>query len=393
MILPLEGIKVLDLSGMLPGPFCTQILADYGAEVIKIEDQIGDRARHMSPFIDEQGALFYAVNRNKQSIALDLRRAEGKAIFMKLMTKSDVIVDVFRPGVMDKLGLSYEALKKVNPGIIYCALNGFGSTGPYAQTAAHDLNILSLAGITGLTGAKDGLPGISPVQLAGAAGGSLYAVIAILIALHNRQKTGLGQFCDVSMLDGVISLLAYTLAEWSGEQKLPERGNAFLTGAYAFYQIYETSDHKYISLGAIESKFWQEFCRIIGKAEYGVEQWNMELQGEMIAGISTVIKTKTQAAWLDMFASFNICLTPVLSLDEMAEHPQVKARNAIVKLENFQYSGKDMFLGGLPIQFSDTPGAIKTSFPENGQHTAEILSKAGYSTEEIEWFKISGIVY
>lgn len=393
MSMLLDGINVLELSGLLPGPFCTQILADYGAEVTKIEDQAGDRARHMPPFIDEQGALFYAVNRNKKSIGLDLRRAEGKAIFMKLAAKSDVIVDAFRPGVMDKLGLSYEQLKKVNPGLVYCALSGFGSTGPYAKTAAHDLNILSLAGITGLTGAKHSFPGISPVQLAGAAGGSLYAVIAILIALYNRQKTGYGQFCDVSMLDGAISLLAYTLAEWSGEHKLPQRGNAFLTGAYACYQIYETSDHKYISLGALEGKFWEEFCEGIGKADYAPSQWDIEMQDELIESISFIIKSKTQAEWLAVFANSNICLTPVLSLEEMSEHPQVKARNSLIKLENFKYSGKDMFLGGLPIKFLDIPEEIKTSFPENGEHTAEILLKAGYTAEEVELFKISGVIY
>ncbi|MDD3023115.1 MAG: CaiB/BaiF CoA-transferase family protein [Syntrophomonadaceae bacterium] len=388
----LDGIKVLDLSGMLPGPFCTQLLADYGAEIIKIEDLNGDRARRMPPFMDEQGALFYAVNRNKKCIGLNLHRPEGKAIFMKLMASCDVLVEVFRPGVMEKLGLSYEELKKVNPGIIYCALSGFGSTGPCAQTAAHDLNILSLAGVTGLTGSKEGFPGMSPIQLAGTAGGSLYAVIAILMALHNRTQTGQGQFCDVSMLDGVISLLAYTLAEWSGKEALPQRGDAFLTGAYAYYQIYETSDQKYISLGAIETKFWQEFCAKIGKAEYADSQWEMELQQIMINEISAIIKTRTQAEWLDLFAETNICLTPVLSLAEMSEHPQVKSRDMIVKLDNFKYSGKNMILGGLPIKFSDTPGEIKTSFPDAGEHTGEILTAAGYSSEEIELFKISGIV-
>ncbi len=392
MSLPLEGIRVLDLSTMLPGPFCTQVLADYGAEIIKIEDKVGDRGRWSPPFIDDQGALFYAVNRNKKSISLDLRSEEGKNIFEKLVANSDVILDAFRPGVMDKLGLSYEVLKQVNERIIYCALNGFGSTGPLIHTAAHDINIMSLAGITDLSGTKDSLPSLSTLQLTGIAGGSLYAVMAILMALINRQKTGRGQFCDVSMMDGAISLLAYTLGEWSGSGLLPERGNGLLTGGFAFYQIYETSDNKYISLGAVESKFWREFCERIGKPEYLDSQWKPELQEQMIAGIRTVIKEGSQAEWLEIFADANICLAPVLNLEEMSKHPQVVDRDMIIKMKDFRDSGKDMFLSGLPIKFSDTPGEIKLNFPETGEHTVEILLAAGYTAEEIELFKINGVI-
>ncbi|PKM77020.1 MAG: CoA transferase [Firmicutes bacterium HGW-Firmicutes-15] len=392
MSLPLEGIRVLDLSSLLPGPFCTQILADYGAEVIKIENNNGDRGRWSHPFIDDQGARFYVVNRNKKSITLDLRKEEGLAIFKSLVVDSDVIMDAFRPGVMDKLGLNYDVLKKINERIIYCALNGFGSTGPLSHTAAHDINILSLAGITGLTGTKDSGPALSTLQLAGTAGGSLYAVMAILMALINRQKSGQGQFCDVSMMDGAISLLAYTLGEWSGTGVMPERGNALLTGAFAFYQIYETSDNKYISLGAAESKFWEEFCERIGKPEYVDDQWKQEVQEEMIAGIRTVMKEKSQAEWLETFIDANICLAPVLNLEEMSEHPQVVDRDMIIKMKNFRGSGKDMFLSGLPIKFSDTPGEIKLNFPETGEHTVEILLAAGYTAEDIELFKINGVI-
>lgn len=392
MSLPLEGIRVLDLSRMLPGPFCTQILADYGAEVIKIEDKGGEQGRWSHPLIGDQGARFFAVNRNKKSITLDLRKNEGKAIFRKLVANSDVIVDGFRPGVMDKLGLPYEELKQVNDRIIYCAINAFGSNGPLSQVPAHDINILSLAGIAALNGAKDGTLVLPPIQLAGNAAGSLYAVIAVLTALTNLQKTGLGQFCDVSMMDGAISLLAYTLAEWSGNEVVTQRGQGLLTGGFAYFNIYETSDHKYVSLGASEAKFWQDFCQRIGKPEYISIQWNTEMQEEMIAGIGAIIKEKSRAEWIEIFVDTNICFTPVLELDEMCEHPQVLARDMIIKMSDFRDSGKDMILPGLPIKFSDTPGEVKLTFQEAGEHTAEILSAAGYTSEEIHLFKINGVV-
>jgi crotonobetainyl-CoA:carnitine CoA-transferase CaiB-like acyl-CoA transferase len=377
---------------MLPGPFCTQILADYGAEIIKIEVKGGERGRWSQLRIGDQGARFFSVNRNKKSITLDLRRKEGKAIFKKLVADSDVIVDGFRPGIMDKLELPYEELKKVNDRIIYCAINAFGSTGPFSHAPAHDINILSLAGIAGLNGVKDGKLVLPAIQLAGNAAGSLYAVIAILMALTNRQKTGLGQFCDVSMMDGAISLLAYTLAEWSGNEVMPKRGQGILTGGFAYFNIYETSDHKYVSLGASEAKFWQEFCQRIGKPEYIAIQWKLEMQEEMIAGIGAIIKEKSRAEWIEIFDDTNICFTPVLELDEMCEHPQVIARDMIIKMSDFRDSGKDMILPGLPIKFSDTPGEVKLTFPEAGEHTVEILSNAGYTSEEIQLFKINGVV-
>jgi len=392
MSLPLEGIKVLDLSKVFAGPYCTQILADYGAEIIKIEDRGGEGGRWSKPLIGDQGSLFFAVNRNKKSITLDLKRKEGQAIFNKLVQVSDVVLDGFRPGVMDKLGLSYDNLKKINPAIIYCALSGFGSTGPLSHNPSHDVNIVSLAGICSMTGMKDGMPSLSTVPVAGAAGGSLYAAIAILMALFNRQKTGQGQFCDVSMMDGAIGLMAYTLAEWSGNGVMPQRGDTMLTGSSAYYHIYETGDQKYLSLGAVEAKFWQEFCMRIGKPEYVAGQNRPDLQEEMIAGIAAVIKGKSQAEWLDLFADTFVCLTPVLNLEEMSEHPQVLARDMIIKVDDFGDSGKEMVLTGLPIKFSDTPGEVKLKFPETGEHTEEVLSAAGFSAQDIQIFKISGVV-
>lgn len=380
---PLEGIRIMDLSQMLPGPFCTQILGDYGAEIIKVEDITGDRARRTYPYVGTQGARYYAVNRNKKSIRIDLRKPEGKEIFKKLASTSDVIVDGFRPGVLDRLGLSYEVLKQINDRIIYCSINAYGSTGPIKDVPAHDINILSLAGITGLTGSKEGKPALSTLQLAGNIGGSLFATIAILMALNCRLKTGKGQFCDISMMDGVISLLAYTLAEWSGTGSIPKMGNGLLTGGFAYFNVYETKDNKHLSIGMTEAKFWQEFCKRIGKPDYIDLQWVPDIQEELIAGIAGIIKEKTRDEWMDLFSDSQICITPVLSLDEMCEHPQVVDRDMIIRMQDFMKSGKEMLFAGLPIKFSETPGEIKLNFSEAGEHTAELLIAAGYSCDEL----------
>ncbi|NMC27364.1 MAG: CoA transferase [Syntrophomonadaceae bacterium] len=393
MSLPLEGIKVLDLSRYLPGPFCTQILADFGAEVIKVEDpRGGDLGRTLTPCIEGESARFPTVNRNKKSITLDLKQEAGKEIFRQLVTKADVVVDQFRPGVMKKMGLDYDALKKINRGIIYCAITGYGWTGPMKDAAGHDLNYLNLAGVTGMTGVYKGRPAMSGVQIADIAGGTLYSVIAILLALASREKTGEGQLCDVAMLDCSISLLAYTLGEWAGWGRLPEMGNDVLTGGYACYNVYECKDGKHVSLGAVEDKFWAEFCQKLDRAEYIKPQWNPALQQDIQADIRAIMMTKTRDEWVEFFAHNDICFTPVLTMEEMCNHPQVIAREMILKLPNFKGTGRDIPLTGVPIKMSGTPGEAVLTFPKLGEHTDLILAQAGYSQDEIDVFRKSGII-
>ncbi|MCY6482850.1 CaiB/BaiF CoA-transferase family protein [Clostridium aestuarii] len=393
MSLPLEGIKILDLSRYLPGPLCTQILADFGAEIIKVEQpKTGELGRQLGPFINEESSRFYTVNRNKKSITLDLKKQEGKEIFKKIVTKFDVVVDQFRPGVMERMGLGYDTLKKINEGLIYCSLTGYGLDGPLRDAAGHDLNYLSLAGVTEQIGNCKGKPSISGVQIADTAAGSLYSVIAILLALASRQKTGKGQLCDVAMLDGSITLLAYALGEWSGSKVLPERGNETLTGGYACYHIYETKDEKYVSLGAVEGKFWAEFCERLDKNEYIKLQWNKEKQEDIIEDISSILKEKTREEWVEFFSTSNICFTPVLNMEEMSNHPQVVARNMITKLGNFKGSGKELVLTGVPIKLSDTPGEAKHIFPEIGEHTEQLLNSIGYSKNEIDELRKNSII-
>jgi crotonobetainyl-CoA:carnitine CoA-transferase CaiB-like acyl-CoA transferase len=317
-------------------------------------------------------------------MTLDLRKDGGKDVFKRLVADYDVVMDCFRPGVMEKLGLGYDALKEINKGIIYCALNAFGSTGPLRRVPAHDINIESLAGITALTGSGDGPPAFSAIQVASAAGGSLFAALAILMALINREKTGQGQFCDVSMLDGSISLLSYMLADWSGWGRPLRRGNELLNGGYAYCRVYETGDHKYMSLGISETKYWRVFCQRVGRPEYISALKTPEKQEQMIEDVQNIIKQKSRAEWIEMFSDTDMCITPVLELDEVCEHPQVVAREMTIKLENFHDSGQDMVLTGLPVKFSASPGEVKVVFSELGEHTREILMDVGYSQMEIE---------
>ncbi len=394
MSLPLEGIRVLDLSRYLPGPFATQMLADFGAEVIKVEDpKGGDLGRMLPPLIGGESARFFTVNRNKKSITLDLKKPQGQEVFKRLALNSDVVVDQFRPGVMDRMGLGYEQLKTINPGIIYCTITGYGLDGPLRDVAGHDLNYLSLAGITGVNGVYNSQPAICGTQIADIAGGTLHSVIGILLALAARQKSGQGQLCDVSMLDASVSLMAYALGEWSGLDTLPVSGDGLLSGGYGFYQVYATKDGKYVSLGAVEEKFYAEFCRKIGRPDLIEKQFEKEPQRQIIAEISEIIAQRTRDEWVDFFADSDICFTPVLGLDEVCQHPQVKAREMIVELENVNNTGKTVRMTGIPIKLSETPGQLSLKFPILGEHNDEVLmAVGGYSQQEVKDLRSAGVI-
>lgn len=381
---PLEGIRVLDFSKNLAGPMCAQLLADFGAEVIKIEDIGGETGRWYPPLMGPYSAAFYPVNRDKGSVALNLRSEEGREIFKKLVADADVLLDQFRPGVAAKMGLDYETLRKVNPRLIYCSLTGYGLTGPLKEKAGHDINFAGLAGVLELTGTKGGPPAISAVQIAGVAGGTLYAVIAILLALKSREQTGEGQLCEVSMVDGAINLLVHTMANWSVMGVLPERGSDILTGGFACYNVYRTSDDRWMALGAVEFKFWSEFCKHIGLPELIELQWYPEKQPELIEAISRVIAGKTQQEWTEEFEGVDTCFTPVLNFQQVYEHPHMRTRESVIRLENFMNSGQDLYMPGLPVRLWSTPGQMGTRIARTGESTRELLLRAGYTVEEIE---------
>ena len=376
MTLPLQGVRVLDLSRLLPGPYCSQMLADFGADVVKLEDvERGDYLRDFPPCGERWSVLYDSVNRNKRSITIDLKQEAGKAVFRDLVRQYDVLIEGFRPGVMDKLGLGYESLREINPRLIYCAITGYGQDGPYKFQGGHDINYLSFAGITGLFGEQDGNPAMGDIQIADIGGGALMAVIGILLALQARSVTGRGQFCDISMLDGVVSWLPFILAKFGAGEK-PVRGTGLLGGSYACYQIYPTADGRYLSVGALEEKFWVGFCRLIGREEYIDRQMDLAAQPEMIRSLQEMFRQKSQIDWLDFFAGQDLCLSPVNELAQVLEDPQIRHRRMIVPVAE---ESSTLLLTGIPIKLSDTPGQIQTGSPAQGEHTRQILAEAGYS--------------
>ncbi|EGL83057.1 L-carnitine dehydratase/bile acid-inducible protein F [Caldalkalibacillus thermarum TA2.A1] len=383
MNFPLHSLRVLDLSRLLPGPYCTMLLADFGAEVIKIEEPgLGDYARLYEPKLGTESAMFFSLNRNKKSLSVNLKDERGRAIFLELVKSADVLVESFRPGVMERLGLGYETLKAINPRLIYCAITGYGQSGPYAHLPGHDINYLSFTGLLDLQGEREGKPVIPAVQIADIGGGALMAAVGILLALQARQKTGRGQFIDVSMMDGVLSWLQTSLPAFLASKTLPWRGQLPLSGGLACYQVYETADQRFLAVGALEHKFWQVFCEEIGRPEY-VSRLHapQEEQEQMKADIAEIIKSRTQAEWLERFQGKEACVTPVKNLEEALKDPQVNHREMIVEVEHPELGLVKQL--GIPIKLSETSGAIRTLAPKRGEHTAELLAELGYSSAEI----------
>ncbi|NWF91724.1 MAG: CoA transferase [Syntrophaceae bacterium] len=368
---------MVDLSRLLPGPYGSLLLADLGMEVLKIEDPEGPEG---------DSALFLSVNRNKKSMTLNLRVAEGKEIFYKLIKSYDVILESFRPGVMDRLGVGYEELKKRNPRVILCSLSGYGQDGPYRERAGHDINYIGLGGVLDLTGLKNGPPVLPPVQIADLGGGGMMAAVAILAAIIHRERTGQGQHLDVSMLDGVISWLSIHAGKYLFDQELPKRGDMPLTGRYACYQVYPTRDGRYISLGALEPKFWKNFCEAIDRRDLIGKQFiEGEAQARVIEEIKGLFKTKTQREWIDFFRDLDVCCEPVLTLEEVFQHPQVLHREMLKEFEH-PVGGRIRQVGS-PIKTSQFRFEIRTPPPQRGEHTLEVLQEIGYSGKEIERFR------
>ncbi|MDE5411793.1 CaiB/BaiF CoA transferase family protein [Alkalihalobacterium chitinilyticum] len=384
MTLPLENIRVLDLSRLLPGPFCTLTLADFGADVIKIEDpKIGDYSRWNEPQVNGQSHMFLSLNRNKRSVTLDLKSEKGKEIFKQLVETADILVESFRPGVMERLNLGYETLKEINPALIYCAITGYGQTGPYSQYPGHDINYLSFAGLLGQQGEQTGKPVSSAVQIADIGGGAQMAISGILLALFERSRSGRGQFVDISMLDGSISWLQTLLPDYLATKEVQKQGQSVLNGGRACYEVYETKDQRYLSVGALEPKFWVQFCKTIEKThlisqlEAPLEQQNM-----MKVEIQSVIQQKTLEEWVNIFDGVDACVAPLLNFEEVIENPQVVHRQLIKEIYDPNL-GKIQQIG-VPIKLSETPGEIRFQAPKLGEHNKEILSELGYSNDEIK---------
>jgi crotonobetainyl-CoA:carnitine CoA-transferase CaiB-like acyl-CoA transferase len=383
----LKELKMLDLSRLLPGPYCSLLLADLGMEVLKVEDlEQGDYTRILGPIRKKDSANFLALNRNKKSMKLNLKVKEGKKIFYKLIQSYDIVLESFRPGVLDRLGIGYQELKKRNSRVILCSLSGYGQDGPYRERSGHDINYIGLGGVLEITGQKNGGPILPGVQIADIGGGGMMAAIAILAATIHRGKTGEGQFLDISMMDGVVSWLSMHAGKYFMDGDLPKRGDMHLTGRYACYHIYATKDERYISLGAMEQKFWKNFCEAIGRRDLVYKQYiEGEEQLRVIEEIQKLFKTKTQKEWVDFFKNVDACGEPILTFEEVFQHPQVLHRQMVMEYEH-PVEGKIRQVGN-PIKSSQFPFEIRTPSPAWGEHTMEVLKAIGYSEEEIKHFK------
>jgi len=372
------GICVLDFTRLAPGPFASQILAELGAEVIKVEEpQHGDPLRGMAPVnADGVQSLFAMLNRNKKSITVNLKTAEGRRIAQELSARTDVLLEGFRPGVMRRLGLDYDALSGANPGLIYVSISGYGQKGPHVSRAGHDLNYAALGGFVSLTGGTEGPPGMSGVPIVDMVSG-LWAVLGTLAALWQRVSSERGQHVDLGMLDSVVGLLAMPLAERLTRGKLPAWGETLLTGGRAYYNLYETSDGEYMALGAVEPAFWRAFCEAVGHPEWSVRHGDRD-QSALIAQVAGLFRQWPLAHWTELFGDHDCCCEPVLNLDEMLGHPQIVARGLLC----------DGYLGS-PLTRSPLP---PDKAPSLGEHTSQILSSLGYRPERVQELRQRGVL-
>ena len=392
----LEGIKVIELARVPPAELPGMMFADMGAEVLKIETPLATPEDADA----RRRAAFAYVNRNKRSLALNLKAPQGQAIFKRLAASADVIVEGFRPGVMTRLGADYESIRAINPRIVYCSLSGFGQNGPYRDYPAHDLNYLSLAAVLGLIGEPDRKPQIPLNIVADYAGASLHGALGIMFALFARERTGRGQHVDVSYLDTTIGLLAATpnMRFFWSDGLAPKRGAGFLGGTYPYYAVYETRDGKLLTIGCTEPWLWENFCKAIGRPDFvrfarTPDQFVRAANAEEIRAreeIETIIRTRTRDEWWNLLAKADVCVGKVYDPEEMVRDPQVQARNMVVEVEHPVHGTVREF--GVPIKLSDTPGTVRAAAPHAGEHTDAVLRELGMSEDEIRALRTTNVV-
>ena len=394
--LPLEGLKVLDLSRLLPGGFCSLLLADFGADVVKVEDTgIGDYLRWSPPYHDgaeqaARGALFLALNRGKRSIRVNLKTDPGREVLLRLARDADVLLESFRPGVLERLGVGYERLREVNPALVYCAITGYGRDGPNRHRSGHDINYLGLNGLLGLTGEAEGPPVQAAGQIADIGGGALMAAIGVLVALHERDRSGEGQLVDCSMFDGSLSWLAMVAAQAFASGVAPVRGQLQLGGALTCYRPYRCADG-YVTLGALEPKFWSAFCRGVGREDLLGHAFDPPGSQAHLA-VCEIFAQRTREQWRAFASEHDCCVEPVLELGEALSSELVAAREMVVELTQPGIE-RPVKLLGLPVKLSRTPGdPLRAPAPGLGEHTDEVLAAAGYSREQIAALHEAGAI-
>jgi len=392
----LDGIKVLEMARVPPAELPGMFLADMGAEVLKIETPPAEAEDATT----KRRAAFAYVNRNKRSLALNMKAPEGQAIFKKLAAGADVIVEGFRPGVMKRLGGDYETLSAANPRLVYCSLSGFGHNGPYRDYPAHDGNYLSLAGVLNLIGEPDRKP-IFPLNLVADYGGaSMHGALGIMMALFARERTGRGQHVDVSYLDTSLALLAATpnMRFFWSDGMAPKRGEGFLGGSYPYYAVYDTKDGKYLTIGCTEPWLWENFCKAINRPDMvkfarKPDQFVRAANAEEVAAreeIEAIIKTRTRDEWYDFLVKADVCVGKVYEPEEVVADPQVQARDMIVEMRHPVHGTVKQF--GQPIKLSDTPGTIRSLAPYSGEHTDQVLGELGMATADIKALRDKKVV-
>ena len=387
---PLEGVRVLDLSRLLPGPMCTHYLADLGADVVKVEDlREGDYARALPTAVGATRTpttWYRAINRNKRSIAIDLKRDAGRRAFLALAQRADVVVEGFRPGVVQGLRIDYETVAARNPRIVYCALSGYGQTGPRARTAGHDINYLGYAGVLDATGQKGGRPALANVQIADLLGGAASAAIGILGALFGAARTGRGRYVDVAMADAVLAHEVVALGALADGGRVAARGDDLLTGGVPCYGVYETRDGRWLAVGALEAKFWRALCRTIGREDLVAAQFATGEAGERAReALAAVLATRTRDEWTSVFAGVDCCVSPVLTFAEALADPQFTARGMVRGVEGAR---------AFAPPFALTPPVERPmrEAPAHGEHGRDVLREAGYDAAAIDALMAAGVV-
>jgi alpha-methylacyl-CoA racemase len=390
----LDGIRVLDLSRLLPGGFCSLLLADFGADVLKVEDTgMGDYVRWSPPYYEgadesARSALFLALNRGKRSIRLDLKKERGREVLLRLAREHDVLLESFRPGVLERLGVGYERLRQENPGLVYCAITGYGQDGAYTSRSGHDINYLGLNGLLGLTGEADGPP-IQPAgQIADIGGGGLMAAVGLLVALRERERSGEGQVVDVSMFDGSLAWLALVAARYLADGEVPRRGDLELAGRLICYRPYACKGG-WVTLGALEPKFWRAWCEGVGRQDLIERQFDAP-GSDAHAEVERIFLERTRDEWAEFASRYDCCLEPLLDLDEALDSELVRARKMVLELD--QPGAEQVRQLGVPVKLSRTPAGPGGPGPALGEHTADVLAGLGYSREEIEALQEDGAV-
>ncbi|MDQ5816546.1 MAG: CoA transferase [Actinomycetota bacterium] len=393
MTLPLAGIKVLDLTRLLPGGYATLLLADLGADVVKIEEPgKGDYIRWTPPMMGQLSAGHVALNRNKRSLTLNLKSAAGRDVFLMMAATSDVVVESFRPGVMARLGVGWEALRERNDRLVYCAITGYGQDGPRAQEAGHDANYIGLSGALSITGPEGGPPSLPGVQIGDLGGGGMAAVIAILAAVRQREVTGRGDFCDISMLDGIVSWLGLHAAGFFATGDIPERGRMPLSGAYPCYRVYPAADG-YLTVAALEPQFWHELCLVLDRLDLHHDAFAMgERRNAVVAELEAIFQSRTRKRWMQLFEGRDVCVAPVNDLDEALEDEQIRGRSMVV-VEEVPSVGPIRHIGN-PIKLGSSTGGnvVRRPPPDLGEHTQEVLAEFGIDRAGHERLKDAGAI-